>query len=47
MFDKEFKASGINWTVFKYYLRGRGLSNELIENVMGKVDDFFKEVGLI
>jgi len=43
---REFKASGVNWTVFKFYLRGRGLSNQIVDNVMGKVEDFFKEVGL-
>lgn len=43
---KEFKASGINWNIFKFYLRGRGLSNQLIDNVMGKVEDFFKEAGI-
>ncbi len=43
---KEYKESGINWKVFKYYLRGRGLSETMIDNVMGKVEDFFKEVGL-
>lgn len=43
---KEFKQSGINWTIFRYYLRGRGLSDTIVNNVMGKVEDFFKEVGL-
>ena len=43
---RDFKKSGINWQVFTYYLRGRGLSNTIINNVMGKIDDFFEEAGI-
>lgn len=43
---REFKQSGVNWRVFNYYLRGRGISQSMIDTVMRGVDDFFKEVGL-
>lgn len=44
---KEFKASGVNWRVFNYYLRGRGLSQSMIDAVMGEVKDFFKNMGIL
>ena len=44
---RRFKKSGIDWSVFKYYLRGRGVPQSTIDGVMGKVEDFFKKIGIL
>ena len=44
---KKFKQSGIDWSIFTYYLRGRGISAATIEGVMHEVSEFFIKVGLL
>lgn len=44
---KEFKEGGVSWRVFNYYLRGRGLSQTMIDLVMGEVQDFFRAMGIL
>lgn len=44
---RKFKQSGIDWSVFNFYLRGRGLSQQTIDAVMGDVESFFIKVGLL
>ena len=44
---RRFQKSGIDWSVFKYYLRGRGVPTTTIDGVMDKVEDFFKRIGIL
>lgn len=44
---RKFKSSGISWDVLNYYLRGKGISQKVIEAVLGDVQSFFKKVGLM
>jgi hypothetical protein len=44
---RRFKKSGIDWSVFEYYLRGRGVPQATIDGVVGKVEDFFKKIGIL
>jgi hypothetical protein len=42
----EYKSSGINWRVFNTYLRGRGISQAAIDDVMDGTKRFFKDIGV-
>ncbi len=44
---RQFEKVGIDWQVFNYYLRGKGIPQTTIDAVMGNVRDFFKRVGLL
>lgn len=44
---RRFKKAGIDWDVFRYYLRGRGIPGSTIDNVMEKVEEFFVKVGIL
>lgn len=44
---KKFKTGGIDWSVFNYYLRGKGLSQNTIDAVLDTTEEFFVKVGLL
>lgn len=44
---RQFQKSGIDWSVFKTYLRGCGYSVSLIDGFMGNVNQFFTKIGLL
>ena len=44
---RKFRTSGIDWSVFNYYLRGQGISQNTIDSVIGEVKEFFYKVGLL
>ena len=44
---RRFKESGIDSDVFNYYLRGKGISQQTIDAVMGETKRFFKAMGFI
>ena len=44
---RKFKLSGISWSVFNYYLRGKGIPQSTIDAVMGETKEFFIKVGLM
>lgn len=44
---RKFQNSGISWSVFNYYLRGKGIPQNTIDSVMGETKEFFVKVGLL
>ena len=44
---RKFKNSGISWSIFNYYLRGKGTPQSTIDAVLGDVKEFFVKVGLL
>ena len=43
---KEFKDSGGNMEVLNYYMRGKGIAQRDIDNVMDGIESFFAEYGI-
>lgn len=41
---EEFKKSPGSWRIMNYYLRGRGVSQSEIDNVLGSVEEFLKQI---
>ena len=44
---RKFHKSGIDWDVFETYLRGKGISQRVIDAVLGDVKQFFIKVGML
>ena len=43
---EEYKDSGANWEILNYYLRGKGISQIMINSVMKGIKSFFREFGI-
>ena len=44
---REYQKSGISKDILRYYLRGKGHSNNTIEALVGDVESFFKKMGIL
>ncbi|HEB13754.1 MAG TPA: hypothetical protein ENI13_02105 [candidate division CPR3 bacterium] len=44
---RRFKESDIDWSVFNFYLRGKGIPQQTINAVIGETEKFFKAMGFI
>lgn len=42
----EFKQSSLNWDIFVYYLKGKGIPKKDLDHVMSGVEDFFTDAGI-
>ena len=44
---KEYKTSGVSWTVLEKYLRGNGHSQKLINSMLKDVKTFYRQMGIL
>ena len=44
---REYKASGVSWTILEKYLRGNGHSQKTIEALLGDVKRFYRQMGIL